>query len=44
MNDLLNVVDRAKENPLLVEEFLSREKIGDQGADPVAPPAAGGAL
>jgi len=44
MTDLLNVVERAKENPLLVEEFLSREKIGDQGADPTAPPAAGGAL
>ena len=44
MNDLLNVVDRAKETPLLIEEFLSREKIGDQGADPTAPPAAGGAL
>jgi bacterioferritin B len=44
MNDLLNVVDRAKETPLLIEEFLSREKIGDQGADPTTPPAAGGAL
>ena len=44
MTDLLNVVERAKQTPLLVEEFLSREKIGDQGADPTTPPAAGGAL
>jgi ferritin len=44
MNDLLNVVERAKQTPLLIEEFLSREKIGDQGADPTTPPAAGGAL
>ncbi len=44
MNDLLNVVERAKDNPLLAEEFLAREKIGDEGDDPAAPPAAGGAL
>jgi bacterioferritin B len=42
MTDLLNVVQRAKDSPLLIEEFLSREKIGDQGADSSAPPAAGG--
>ena len=44
MNDLLNVVERSRENPLLAEEFLSREKIGDEGDDPSAPAAAGGAL
>ena len=44
MNDLLNVVERAKDNPLLAEEFLAREQIGDEGSDPTAPPAAGGAL
>jgi ferritin len=44
MNDLLNVVDRAKDNPLLAEDFLAREQVGDQGADPTAPPAAGGML
>ena len=44
MTDLLNVVERAKDSPLLIEEFLAREKIGDQGDDPAAPPAAGGAL
>ena len=44
MTDLLNVVERSKDNPLLAEDFLAREQIGDQGADPTAPPAAGGML
>ena len=44
MNDLLNVVEQAKGRPLLIEEFLAREKLGDEGDDPAAPPAAGGAL
>jgi ferritin len=44
MSDLLNVVERAKGNPLLVEEFLAREGIGDEDSDPTAPEAAGGAL
>jgi ferritin len=44
MTDLLNVVERSRENPLLAEEFLAREQIGDEGADPTAPPAAGGML
>jgi bacterioferritin B len=45
MNDLLAVVTRAKDNPLLAEEYLARETIGDGGGDdPTAPPAAGGAL
>jgi len=44
MTDLLNVVERSKDNPLLVEDFMAREQLGDQGADPSAPPAAGGAL
>jgi bacterioferritin B len=44
MTDLLNVVERSKDNPLLTEDFLAREQIGDQGADATMPPAAGGAL
>ena len=44
MMDLLNVCEQAKESPLLIEDFLAREQIGDQGADPSMPPAAGGAL
>jgi bacterioferritin B len=44
MSDLLKVVERARDNPLLAEEYLAREHPGDEGADPTAPPAAGGAL
>jgi ferritin len=44
MTDLLNVVERAKDTPLLIEEFLAREKLGDEGEDASAPPAAGGTL
>jgi ferritin len=44
MTDLLNICERAKDSPLLVEDFLAREQIGDQGDDPAMPPAAGGAL
>jgi ferritin len=45
MSDLLAVVTRARDNPLLAEEYLARETVGDGGeGDPTAPPAAGGAL
>ena len=44
MNDLLKVVTRAKDNPLLAEEYLARETPADAAPDPTAPPAAGGAL
>ncbi len=44
MSDLLDVVRYARESPLLAEEYLARETIGDEGADPSAPAAAGGAL
>ncbi len=45
MSDLLKIVERASaSNLLLAEEHLSRSQVGDQGADPTAPPAAGGAL
>jgi ferritin len=45
MSDLLRVVQRAKDNPLLAEEWLAREGLGEgEGDDPTAPPAAGGAL
>jgi bacterioferritin B len=43
-SDLLKVVQRAKENPLLAEEYLARESLGEEGADPTAPQAAGGAI
>src|SRR5215208_1386804 len=40
MTDLLNVCERAQESPLLIEEFLAREQIGNEGDDPSSPPAA----
>ena len=45
MADLLKVVERAAaSNLLLAEEYLARVQVGDQGVDPTAPAAAGGAL
>jgi ferritin len=44
MSDLLAIVERSVENPLWAEEYLAREGIGEEGEDPTAPPAAGGAL
>ena len=44
MTDLLTVVERSSDNALLVEEYLAREGLGEEGTDPTAPPAAGGAL
>lgn len=41
MGDLLNVVERSKENLLLAEEYIAREQLGEEKADPTAPPAAG---
>jgi bacterioferritin B len=44
MRTLLNVVRRSSGNLFDVENFLARESVGDQGADPDMPPVAGGAL
>jgi ferritin len=45
MSDLLKLVERALESTiLLAEDALARTPVGDQGIDPSAPPAAGGAL
>jgi ferritin len=41
MGDLLNVVERSKENLLLAEDYIARENPGEGGGDPTAPPAAG---
>ena len=43
MTTLLRVVERAADNALQVEEYLSRENASESG-DPTAPRAAGGAL
>jgi ferritin len=42
MQDLLNVVERAQDNLLLVEDYIARESLGEEGDDPTAPPPAGG--
>jgi ferritin len=42
MQDLLNVVERSKDELLLVEEYIAREALGEESDDPTAPPAAGG--
>ena len=44
MGALLTVVERSKDNVMLIEDYLARETVGDAGVDPGAPPAAGGAL
>jgi ferritin len=44
MSDLLAVVGRSRENPMIVEEYLARERGGGPPEDPTAPTAAGGVL
>jgi bacterioferritin B len=45
MADLHTTVERAMASSiLLAEDYLARESVGDHGASPGAPPAAGGAL
>jgi ferritin len=44
MAALLTVVERSRDNVMLIEDYLAREAVGDAGVDASAPPAAGGAL
>ena len=44
MSSLLAVVRRSADSPMLIEDYLARERSGSEGADPTAPAAAGGAL
>ena len=44
MSSLLAVVERSSDAPMFAEDYLAREGGGGEGADPTAPPAAGGAL
>lgn len=41
MGDLLNVVQRSKDNLLLAEDYIAREAPGEGDGDPTAPPPAG---
>jgi hypothetical protein len=44
MGALLTVVERSRDNVMLIEDYLARESVGDGGEGAGAPPAAGGAL
>jgi len=44
MSDLLNIVERCRDEPLRAEDWLARENAGGEGADPTAPAPAGGAV
>ena len=44
MSSLLAVVQRSSDNPMQIEDYLVREHSSEGGADPTAPPAAGGTL
>jgi ferritin len=41
MTDLLRVVERSKDDPMEIENFIAREAPGEQGNDPTAPSVAG---
>ena len=41
MSDLLNVVERSKDNLLLAEDYIARESPGEGGGDATKPPEAG---
>jgi ferritin len=41
MSDLLRVVERSRDDPMEVENYMAREQSGGEAADPTAPRAAG---
>ena len=43
MSDLLRVVERSKDDPMEIENFMAREHPGDEDEDPTAPHPAGAA-
>src|SRR5215210_2524826 len=43
MSDLLRVVERSRDDPMEIENFMAREHPGQAGGDPTAPHAAGSA-
>jgi bacterioferritin B len=42
MSDLLRVVERSRDDPMEIENFMAREHPGGEGDDPTAPHPAGG--
>jgi ferritin len=43
MTEILDVAERTRDFPMTLEEYIARESPGGDHADPLAPPAAGGA-
>jgi hypothetical protein len=41
MSDLLRVVERSKDDPMEIENFIAREHSAAEGDDPTAPHTAG---
>jgi ferritin len=41
MSDLLRVVERSRDDPMEVENFMAREHSAGEASDPTAPNAAG---
>ena len=44
MSGLLQVAERERKNPMILEDYIAREESGGEPADPTAPRAAGGAV
>jgi len=44
MSGLLQVAERERQNPMMLEYFIAREQVEAEATDPTAPRAAGGAL
>jgi bacterioferritin B len=44
MSGLLQVAERERQNPMMLEYFIAREQAEAEGADPTAPRVAGGGL
>lgn len=44
MSDLLTIAERLSDRPMDIEDWLAREQPREEGEDPTAPAAAGGAL
>jgi len=42
MSDLLRVVERSRDDPMEIEQYLAREHPAGEGGDPTAPQPAGG--
>ncbi|MEA2492391.1 MAG: bacterioferritin [Thermoleophilaceae bacterium] len=44
MSGLLQVAERERKNPMMLEYFIAREQVDGEGADPTAPRVAGGGV